>query len=125
MIEAGEHRRAEADDDAFGVGGGRGHGVAAAQVAGARPLAGGDLHGPQRLAGPGVETEDVVLGELLLSDALGPDAGSDEDLAPDDDRTGLVLILLDLAVVAGQLGLPQDVLAFLAAPLEGQLLLVG
>ena len=50
VVEAGQHGGAEADDDVFGVGGGRGHGVAAAQVAGPRPLAGCDLHVPEWLA---------------------------------------------------------------------------
>src|SRR5262249_5699867 len=47
------------------------------------------------------------------------------DLVLYHDRAGLVLVPLELAVVAGQLGLPQDVLASLAAPFQGQLLVVG
>src|SRR5262249_3262418 len=111
------------DVDALPVGGGGGGGVPPAQVPGPRPGPVGNLPVPEPLAVAGPVADDVVLGERLLAETGRPVARGDEDLASVADGTGLVLVQAGLTACPGQGGLPQDVLALLAAPGQGQPLL--
>ena len=110
--------------NSLAIGAGGGSTVAAAQIL-QQPRAGWNFDVPHGLAVVRAIAGDVMLGELRLCDSLRPVNHDQEDSILPDNRAGLIVIELRLAIRTRQRHRPNDVRPVLATPGERQVSGVG